>query len=50
MTIILYLVPVALFLGLLGLTAFIWSVKTGQLEDLEGDGYRILDNSDDRPL
>jgi cbb3-type cytochrome oxidase maturation protein len=42
------LVPLALALGLLGLWAVLWSLKSGQYEDLEGAGWRaILD--DDSP-
>lgn len=37
-----FLLPVALGLGLLGLGAFFWSVKSGQLEDLDGAAMRIL--------
>jgi cbb3-type cytochrome oxidase maturation protein len=39
---LLILVPVALFLGGLGLAAFIWSLKSGQYEDLDGAAERIL--------
>lgn len=42
MSAVLFLVPIALFLGALGLAAFIWSLKSGQYEDLEGDARRIL--------
>ena len=49
MEIIVYLIPAALFLGVAGLAAFIWSVKSGQFEDLDGASYRILED-DDRPL
>ena len=42
MTILLYLLPIALFLGLLGLAAFVWSVRSGQLDDLEDAASRIL--------
>lgn len=42
MSILLYLIPIALFLGLLGLGAFIWSLKSGQYDDLEGAARRIL--------
>lgn len=48
MTSLLFLVPVALGLGFLGLLAFIWSLKNGQYDDLEGAGERIL--IDDGPL
>lgn len=42
------LIPIALFLGLLGLAAFIWSLRSNQYEDLEGAAARILED-DDRP-
>jgi len=46
---LLYLIPVALFLGLLGLGAFIWSLKSGQYDDLDGAAERILYDDDDPP-
>ncbi|MBX3518657.1 MAG: cbb3-type cytochrome oxidase assembly protein CcoS [Xanthobacteraceae bacterium] len=46
MNILLILVPLALGLGLLGLAAFLWSVKSGQYEDLEGAAYRVLRDDD----
>lgn len=50
MSIIIYLIPVALFLGLLGLGAFIWALRTGQFDDLDGAAHRILfDDDDDVP-
>jgi len=49
MTIIVYLIPVALALGLLGLGAFIWSIRSGQFDDMQGPAYRILDDDDDSP-
>lgn len=45
---LLLLIPVALFLGSLGLVAFLWSLKSGQYEDLEGAAHRILE--DDAPI
>ncbi len=42
MTGLLFLIPVALFLGLLGLGAFLWTLKSGQYDDLEGAAARIL--------
>jgi cbb3-type cytochrome oxidase maturation protein len=48
MTGLLYLIPIALFLGGIGLAAFIWSLKSGQYDDLEGAAHRILQD-DDRP-
>ncbi|GGK49874.1 cbb3-type cytochrome oxidase assembly protein CcoS [Salinarimonas ramus] len=46
MNVILYLLPIALGLGLLGLAAFLWSLKKGQYDDLEGAAVRILDDDD----
>ncbi len=45
---LLILIPVALFLGGLGLAAFIWSLRSGQFDDLEGASWRILQD-DDKP-
>jgi cbb3-type cytochrome oxidase maturation protein len=42
MSILIYLIPVALFLGGLGLAAFLWALRSGQYEDLEGAASRIL--------
>jgi cbb3-type cytochrome oxidase maturation protein len=42
MSALLILMPVALFLGLLGLAAFLWSMRTGQFDDLDGSASRIL--------
>ena len=44
---LLILVPIALFLGGLGLAAFIWSLKSGQYEDLEGAAERFLFDDDE---
>ena len=38
--------PVALSLGGLGLVAFLWALKSGQYEDLDGASWRILDDGD----
>ncbi len=46
MDILLVLVPVALSLGLLGLLAFLWSLRSGQFDDLDGAGSRILFDDD----
>ncbi len=44
------LIPVALLLGLTGLAAFFWSLKSGQFDDLDGAANRILiDDEDDGP-
>ena len=46
MEVLVYLVPLALTLGLLGLTAFLWSLKTGQYDDLEGAAWRAIIDDD----
>lgn len=46
MTVLLYLMPAALFLGLLGLVGFLWALRSGQFEDLEGAAHRILVDED----
>lgn len=48
MTILLVLVPLALGLGGLGLIAFMWSLKNGQYDDLDGAAYRVLSDDDIR--
>jgi cbb3-type cytochrome oxidase maturation protein len=47
MTSLTWLIPVALLLGGLGLAGFIWALRSGQFEDLEGAAYRALE--DDPP-
>lgn len=42
MTSLAWLIPIALFLGGLGLAAFLWSLKSGQYEDLDGAAWRAL--------
>ncbi len=44
MTALAWLIPAALSLGALGLAAFLWSLKARQFEDLEGAGWRALDD------
>jgi cbb3-type cytochrome oxidase maturation protein len=44
---LLYLIPIALFLGLLGLAAFMWAMRSGQFEDLDGASERILHDEDE---
>jgi cbb3-type cytochrome oxidase maturation protein len=48
MTALLFLIPAALFLGLLGLGAFFWSLKSGQYDDLDGAAWRAI-MDDDNP-
>ena len=50
MSILLFLAPASVLLGLIGLGAFWWTVKNGQYDDPDGDAARILnDQIDDRP-
>ena len=49
MSVLLFLVPIALLLGLGALFAFLWSLRTGQYEDMEGAALRGLDDSDVEP-
>ncbi len=51
MDVLLWLIPAAVFLGLLGLIAFLWALKSGQFDDLGGAAHRILfDDPNDTPL
>jgi cbb3-type cytochrome oxidase maturation protein len=44
-----FLIPVALALGAVGLGAFMWSLRSGQYEDLDGAAERILFEQEDAP-
>ena len=46
MNVLVYLVPLALGLGLTGLLAFVWSIRSGQLDDLDGAALRVLSDDD----
>jgi cbb3-type cytochrome oxidase maturation protein len=46
MNVLVYLVPMALGLGLAGLFAFLWSLRSGQYDDLDGAALRILEDDD----
>jgi cbb3-type cytochrome oxidase maturation protein len=46
MNVLVYLVPMALLLGLTGLAAFLWSLRRGQYEDVEGAALRLLDDDE----
>jgi cbb3-type cytochrome oxidase maturation protein len=46
MNVLVYLVPMALLLGLTGLVAFLWSLRSGQYDDVEGAAVRILEDDD----
>jgi cbb3-type cytochrome oxidase maturation protein len=48
MATLVYLLPIALFLGALGLGAFLWALRTGQYDDLDGAAERVLIDADPR--
>ena len=45
-----WLVVLALGMGVIGLLAFLWSMRSGQLEDLDGAAVRVLLDDEDKPL
>lgn len=45
-SVLVYLVPAALGLGLIGLLAFLWSLRSGQYQDMDGAALRILGDDD----
>ena len=50
MNVLVFLVPLALFLGLAALFGFLWSLRSGQYDDVDGAAVRVLDDSDiDQP-
>lgn len=49
MEVLAYLVPLALALGLIGLLGFLWSLRSGQYDDLDGAGWRAI-TDDESPL
>ena len=49
MTSLLFLIPAALCLGGAGLAAFLWSLQSGQFDDMEGASLRVLADDDVEP-
>lgn len=49
MNVLVYLLPLALLLGLIGLAAFVWSLNNKQFDDLEGAGWRAISDDDIEP-
>src|SRR5690606_16159044 len=47
MTALAWLIPCALFLGFIGLAAFIWSLNSGQFQDLDGAEWRAISDDED---
>lgn len=46
MNVLVYLVPAALALGVLGLAAFLWAMRSGQFDDLDGAAWRAISDDD----
>ena len=46
----LFLVPIAIGLGVIGLVAFMWTLRNGQYEDMDGAAERILFEETDKPI
>lgn len=49
MSVLALLIPISLALGAIGLVAFLWSLRVGQYEDLDGAAERILLDDGDMP-
>lgn len=47
MSVLYLLIPLAALLVIIGIAVFMWSVKSGQFEDLEGPGFRVLMDDDE---
>ena len=50
MDILFLLIPVSILVLIVAIWAFIWAVKSGQFEDLEGPAYRIIMDDDNDPM
>lgn len=46
MSVLVFLIPISLFLGGLGLAAFWFALKSGQFDDPEGNAARILEDEE----
>lgn len=49
MNILIILIPVSLTLGGMALAAFLWTLRSDQYSDMEGDAMRILDEHENAP-
>ncbi|MGD8912258.1 MAG: cbb3-type cytochrome oxidase assembly protein CcoS [Candidatus Thiodiazotropha sp.] len=49
MDVIYGLIPGMILLGLVAVAVLFWAARTGQFEDLEGEGHRILMDDDIEP-
>ena len=46
MNVLIYMLPMALGLGLAGLFGFMWALKSGQYNDVDGAALRVLSDDD----
>ncbi len=46
MNVLVYMLPLALGLGLIGLFAFLWALRSGQYNDVDGAALRVLSDED----
>ena len=46
MNVLVYIIPIALGLGLVGLFAFLWALRSGQYSDVDGAAQRVLSDDD----
>ncbi|HEX8664301.1 MAG TPA: cbb3-type cytochrome oxidase assembly protein CcoS [Beijerinckiaceae bacterium] len=42
MDVLIFMIPIALFLGTTGLAAFLWALRNGQYDDIDGAEHRVL--------
>ena len=49
MDILYILIPLSVVLVAIIVTAFLWAIRSGQFDDLEGPAHRILNDDDERP-
>lgn len=47
MDILFLLIPISLIIMGIAVWVFLWAIRSGQFEDLEGPAYRILMDDDD---
>lgn len=47
MEILYMLIPLGLIVMVIAIIAFLWAIKSGQYEDLDGPAHRILMDDDD---
>jgi cbb3-type cytochrome oxidase maturation protein len=50
MDILEFMIPGGIVLGLVGLFFFVWTIRSSQYDDMDGDAQRILFEEDDVPL